>query len=239
VFNGVWKFEHMARPQASSAATDLPVDHSAWAGAALYSRRNLSFYDLMLAFNDRVFWRCPRSRLVELYDKHVSARHLDIGVANGWLLDACRFPVEAPAITLMDLNPDALAVASKRLARYRPRTHHANALEPFGLPANSFDSVAISLLIHCLPGSLPSKAVVFEHARAVLAPGGVLFGATLLNRGVPQTPLSRRAIAAANRRGYCSNLDDDLDDLKAALSRAFDEHQLSVRGAIALFSASV
>jgi hypothetical protein len=104
VFNGAWKFEHMARPQASSAATDLPVDHSAWAGAALYSRRNLSFYDLMLAFNDRVFWRCPRSRLVELYDKHVSARHLDIGVANGWLLDACRFPVEVPAITLMDLK---------------------------------------------------------------------------------------------------------------------------------------
>jgi SAM-dependent methyltransferase len=239
VFNGGSTFNDMAKPQANSAATDLPVDHPAWAGAALYSRRKLRFYDLMLAFNDRAFWRCPRSRLVELYDKHVSARHLDIGVANGWLLDACRFPVAEPAVTLMDLNPDALAVASKRLARYRPKTHHASALEPFGLPANSFDSVAMSLLIHCLPGSLPSKAVVFEHARAVLAAGGVVFGATLLNAGVPHTALSRRAMAAANRRGYCSNLDDNLDDLDAALSRAFSEHELRVNGTIALFSAPV
>lgn len=229
----------MAEPQASSAATDLLVDHPAWPGAALYSRRKLRFYDVMLAFNDRVFWRCPRSRLVELYDKCVSARHLDIGVANGWLLDACRFPVAEPAITLMDLNPDALAVASARLARYRPSTHHASALEPFGLPANSFDSVGMSLLIHCLPGSVSSKAVVFEHARSVLAAGGVVFGATLLNGGVPHTALSRRAMAAANRRGYCSNLDDNIDDLDAALGRAYGEHELRVRGAVALFNARV
>jgi len=116
----------------------------------------------------------PRSRLVELYDRHVSARHLDVGVANGWLLDVCRFPVAEPAITLMDLNPDALAIASARLGRYRPCTHQGSALEPFGLPANSFDSVGMSLLIHCLSGSVSSKAVVFEHARSVLAPGGVV-----------------------------------------------------------------
>ena len=229
----------MAKREANSATTDLPVDDAAWAGAAFYSRRNLRFYDIMVAFNCRVFMRCPRPRLVELYDEHVSARHLDIGVATGWLLDACRFPVAEPTITLMDLNSDALAVASARLARYRPYTHHASALEPFGLPANSFESVGMSLLLHCLPGDIRSKAVIFEHARSVLAAGGVVFGATLLNGGVLHTALSRRWMEALNRRGNITNLDDNLDDLDAALDRAYGEHELRVRGAVALFSARV
>jgi SAM-dependent methyltransferase len=192
-----------------------------------------------LAFNCRVFWRCPRPRLRGLYDRHVSAHHLDIGVATGWLLDACRFPVAEPPITLMDLNPDALEVASERLARYRPSAHHASALDPFGLPANSFDSVGMSLLLHCLPGAIPAKAVTFEHARSVLAAGGVVFGATLLNGGVRHTALSRRAMDAFNRRGHFSNLDDNLDDLDTALGTAFGEHELRVEGAVALFSATV
>jgi SAM-dependent methyltransferase len=226
----------MATRQARSAGTDLSVDDRVWAGAAFYSRRNLRFYDVMLAFNCRVLWRCPRPRLVELYDDHVTVRHLDIGVATGWLLDA--FPVAEPAITLMDLNPDTLAVAAARLARYRPTTHRASVLEPFGLPADSLDSVSMSLLLHCLPSAMSSKVpVVFDHVRSVLAPGGVIFGATLLNGGVHHTALSRRAMEAINRRGEFNNLDDNLDDLDAALARAYGEHELRVRGAMALFSA--
>lgn len=105
------------------------------------------------------------------------------------------------------------------------------------LPANAFDSVGMSLLLHCLPGTIPSKARVFEHSRAVLAPGGVVFGATLLNGGVRHTALSRRALAAANRRGYCANLDDDLDDLDAALGHAYEQHEVRLIGTFALFSA--
>jgi SAM-dependent methyltransferase len=226
----------MTNPKARSGETELPADDPTWAGAALYSRRNLRFYDIGLAFNCRVFWRCPRSRLVEFYDARVSGRHLDIGVATGWLLDSCRFPIAEPDITLMDLNTDTLAVASERLARYGPTTHQANALEPFELPTNSFDSVGMSLLLHCLPGAMPSKAAVFKHARSVLAPGGLIFGATILNGGVHHTALSRRAMQAFNRGGHFSNLDDNLDDLDAALGRASSEHELKVIGTVALFS---
>ena len=122
----------------SAVSTIARADDDVWAGAALYTRRNLRLYDLGLAFNCRVFWRCPRRRLVDLYDRHVSGRHLDVGVATGWLLDSCRFPVADPEITLMDLNPDALAVAAGRVARYGPSVRRADALEPSGLPAGSF-----------------------------------------------------------------------------------------------------
>ena len=209
-----------------------------YAGQALYTRRFLAVYDAVIhGFNSPVLWRCPKSKLIELYDTHVSGRHLDIGVGTGGLLDECRFPVAAPAITLMDLNPNALAAAARRLERYKPRTHHANVLEPWGLPEAGYDSVGMSHLLHCLPGRIPEKAVVFEHALRALSPGGVLFGATLLGNGVGHTWLARRALAASNRRGVMCNLNDTLEDLDAALGRVFASHEIEVVGSAALFHA--
>lgn len=108
--------------------------------------------------------------MVELYDENVSRRHLDVGVGSGGLLDACRFPVAAPEVTLMDMNPDSLAVTAARLSRYRPRTVQGNAMEPWPVAPASFDSVALSHLVHCLPGAIPDKAAAFEHARLARAP---------------------------------------------------------------------
>jgi SAM-dependent methyltransferase len=174
-----------------------------------------------------------------MYNAFVSGRHLDIGVATGCLLDECRFPVAAPEITLMDLNPNSLGRAARRLARYAPRTHQANVLEAWGLPSEAYDSVAMNNLIHCLPGAMPEKAVVFEHARTALAPGGVLFGATILGRGVEHTWRSSAALWDTNRRGEITCLDDSLEDLDAGLARVFDSHEIRIRGVIALFNARI
>ena len=210
----------------------------AFAGQAIYSRRFLALYDaLVYGFNSPVLWRCSKARMVELYDEHVSARHLDVGVGSGGLLDACRFPAAAPEVTLMDMNPNSLAVTAARLARHRPRTVTANALAPWPVEAASFDSVALSHLVHCLPGAIPEKAAVFEHARTALAPGGTLFGATILGRGVDLSRPARLMTAVCNRRGVLSNRDDDPADLDAVLARVFDAHELRIRGAVGLFSA--
>lgn len=212
----------------------------AYAGQAAYSRAMLRVYDAMVyRFNAPVLWRCPKSRFVGLYDEHVSARHLDIGVATGCLLDECRFPVSTPQITLMDLNQNSLEAAAWRLRRYSPSTHQANVLEPWGLPPASKDSVGMSNLLHCLPGSMREKTVAFAHARSTLAPGGVLFGTTVLGEGVPHTRLAKRALEFGNRRGVFSNLQDSLDELEAGLERVFDSHEVQVEGAVALFTARV
>ncbi len=222
----------------SNDIATIDTSHPAYAGQAMYTRRVLAIYDVAVyGFNSPVLWRCPKARLIELYDAHAGARHLDIGVATGRLLDECRFPVAAPEITLMDLNPNSLQAASRRLARYSPRAHRANVLDPWSLPEASFDSVAMCHLLHCLPGAMPDKAIVFEHARAALAPGGVLFGATILGDGVEHTWLSRFATAAANRRGVMSNLNDRLENLDAALARVFASHEIQVVGSAALFAA--
>jgi SAM-dependent methyltransferase len=174
---------------------------------------------------------------VRLYDEHVSPRHLDIGVGTGYLLDTCRYPTESPDITLMDLNPTPLEVAAKRLRRYQPKTHQANALEPFGLPAGAFESVGLNWLLHCLPGNMATKSIVFDHCKTVLAPGGVVFGSTVLNDGVRHTRWSRWMMRTLNRDGTFSNFDDDLDSLKAQLDERFDGAQVEVVGAVGIFSA--
>jgi hypothetical protein len=66
---------------------------------------------------------------------------------------------------------------------------------------------------------------------------GVLFGATILGRGVKHTRLARLALRANNRQGVLSNLNDSLEDLNAGLARVFASHEIRVQGAGALFTA--
>lgn len=210
----------------------------AYAGQAVYTQTLLRAYDaIVYGFNCPVMWRCAKPRMIELYDANVSGRHLDVGVASGGLLDECRFPVASPELTLMDLNPNSLRAASRRLERYAPRTHQANVLEPWGLEAGAYDSVAMTHLLHCVPGSIPEKAVAFEHAKAVLAPGGVVFGATILGPAADHNLLGRAMLAFGNYRGMLANVDDNVADLDAALAAVFPSHRVDVRGAVALFSA--
>jgi SAM-dependent methyltransferase len=220
--------------------TIVRSDDPAYAGQAIYTGSLLRVYDAVVyRFNGPFLWRCKVTPFLELYDEHVSGRHLDIGVGTGYLLDRCRFPVPQPQITLMDLNPKPLAFAARRLRRYSPRTHQANVLAPWGLPAGSFDSIAMFNVLHCAPGPLSEKTVAFDRAREALAPGGTLFGATVLAGGVEQTKRSRKALERLNKRGIFNNLDDHLDDLDAGLAHTFGFREVDVHGSIALFSARV
>lgn len=216
------------------------IDRSdpAHAGQAVYTRGFLSIYDVFAyGFTHPLLWRCPKARLIELYDANVSGRHLDIGVGTGTLLDACRFPVAAPEVTLMDLNPNSLAVASSRLARYTPHVHRVNVLEDWRLEPGAYASVAMTHLLHCLPGSMAEKGVVFEHANRALARDGILFGVTILGRGIPISPLARAVMALSNRRGILHNLADGPAELDAALASVFPVHEVRIHGTLALFTA--
>lgn len=210
------------------------------AGQAIYTKRTLSAYDfIVLCVSNRLFWKCPTRQLVEHYNRHVTANHLDVGVGTGFFLDHCLFPSQTPRLALMDLNQTALDFASRRVARFQPETYIRNVLEPISFDSAKFDSVGINYLLHCVPGAIESKAVAFDHLKALMNPGAVLFGSTLLQGGVSRSWFAKRLMDFYNRKGIFSNENDDLDALKRVLGHRFGSISVKVVGCAALFSGHV
>ncbi|MFF3273468.1 class I SAM-dependent methyltransferase [Streptomyces chrestomyceticus] len=210
-------------------------------GAAMYTRKALRKYDAILHVNTRWVWRCHHDEILRRYQAAVGAKHLEIGVGSGECPDRARFPVAEPDLTLLDLNPYTLEFASERLARYAPRAVRADALEPLeraGVPAGVFDSVAVNLVLHCVPGDLHAKRAVLENAAAAARSGGTVVGSTVLAAGVPRTPYARRRMRKLNERGIFHNSADSLSDLAKVLGSTFADFDLDVRGCMALFTAT-
>lgn len=214
-----------------------PTQEQVEAGQAVYSKRTLSIYDiLVLGISNRWIWKCRTPRLLAHYDEHVTANHLDVGVGTGYFLDRCRFPSESPRVALMDLNPNTLEFASKRIARYQPETYVNNIFEPIPGDIAGFDSIGVNYLLHCLPGSIAEKAVAFDHLKSLMNPGATLFGSTILHSGVQRNWAAKRLMRFYNRKGIFSNTSDDLPGLERELTNRFADVAVEVVGCVALFA---
>jgi SAM-dependent methyltransferase len=215
----------------------MPTAEEVERGQAVYSPLLLRVYDLfVLGFSNRYLWRCPTAEILKFYDRNVGARHLDIGVGTGYYLDHVNWPIARPSVTLLDLNPNSLAATSRRIARFEPKIVRADCLEPFPL-SERFDSVGLCYLLHCLPGSIPEKAVVLDHLGPVLAPGARVFGATILQGDLPRSKSAQALMDFYNRKGVFSNARDRLEDLESALEQRFTDVCVEVLGCVALFEA--
>lgn len=212
-------------------------DHDVSRGAAVYTPATLALYDLfVLGFSSSFVWNCPSHLILDLYNQHVSSKHLDIGVGTGYFMDRCGFPA-SPTIALLDLNPNSLEKAAGRLRRYAPTCHVGNVLEAIDIGSSGFGSIGLNYLLHCLPGGLKSKSIVFQNVKPLLKDGGVIFGSTILGRGVEHNFLAKRLMRAYNARGIFSNLSDSQEDLEAGLRAHFNQCTICVKGCVALFSA--
>lgn len=217
-----------------------PSDEQAEAGQAVYTKSTLSAYDIIvLGISNRYIWKCPSARIEEHYNKYISANHLDVGVGTGYFLDRCRFPSESPRVVLMDLNPNTLDFASDRISRYAPETYIQNILEPISVDIPRFDSVGLNYLLHCVPGAITKKAVAFDHLISLMIPGATIFGATILQIGVPRNWAAVQLMKLYNEKGIFSNSSDDLEGLERALNERFVDVSLKVVGCVALFSGRI
>ena len=209
------------------------------AAQSLYTKPLLAVYDwLLLGLHSRFIWGCPSHHMLELYNRHVSANHLDVGVGTGYFLDHCKFPTANPRLALMDLNRNCLEVCRKRLARYKPSVYQKNLLDPIDIDTPGFDSIGMMNLLHCLPGNIKSKGVVFSNLKALLNPNGVVFGSTFLYGGVQRNLLATYTLYLTNRWGFMTNMEDDLEGLKTTLAQHFAYSSVQVIGCVGLFMAS-
>ena len=212
-------------------------DDPAYEGQREYTPFFLKIYDpLILGVFTPVVWRCPTARLVDGYLRHVGHRHLDIGPGTGYFLERAALPDGSP-VTLLDPNVHVLEHASRRLQRLDITTVEADVCKP--LPVEGpFDSAALNGVLHCLPGPLARKAAAVANVAAVLAPAGVLFGASILGSSGRQTWLSRSVLGANNRRGTFDNLGDTEEGLGEILETSFERVELETVGSMAIFAAA-
>ncbi|PIL35016.1 hypothetical protein GSI_02803 [Ganoderma sinense ZZ0214-1] len=218
--------------------------------ASIYTTFNLRLYDfVVLVISNAFAWRCStRSTLLPFYQKHTkeSSAHLEVGSGTGY------YPATAASsgalsktrlITLCDLNPNTLAYSKSRIASagYRGsiETLEHNIFHPLAQDVRGkYDSIALYYLLHCLPGSFPQKATdVFATVVPALAPNGVLFGATILGKGVEHNWFGSRLMGLYNKKGMFGNTGDSEEGLKEALGEAFEESEVTIVGVVALFEA--
>jgi SAM-dependent methyltransferase len=215
----------------------MKADDPAYKGQSEYSPFFLKLYDpVILGFFTRVVWRCPTPLLVERYRQHIRPRHLDVGPGTGYFLERAGLAAGTP-VTILDPNLNVLDHASRRLQRLDVTAVEADVLKPLPLD-ETFDSAALHNVIHCLPGPLSRKAAAVANVAAVLAPTGVLFGATLLGSSGPHTWLSRTMLDANNRRGIFDNLGDTQEGLGEILGASFEHVELETVGSMAIFAAT-
>jgi SAM-dependent methyltransferase len=214
-----------------------PATVDADRGQAAFTRAGLALYDLLIlrALCPWV-WRCPNARILAAYGEHLSDNHLEVGVGTGYFLDHARFRSATPRVALLDLNPHCLARTARRIARYRPEVYQADVLRPIDFDGRRFDSIAFNYVLHCLPESWPRKGAVFAHLKALLNPGGILFGATLIQEDVPQSATAARFMRWFNARGTLNNLDDTFDRVGTALELHLAKVRIERVGCVALFS---
>jgi len=216
-----------------------PTKAEVEAGQAIYNKTTLFGYDFVLGISNSYIWKCPSSLMETHYNANVSSNHLDVGVGTGYYLDRCRFPANKPRVALMDMNVNSLAYTSERLKRYQPETYQQNVLEKIETSIKPFDSIGLNYLLHCVPGAITEKAIIFDHLKKLMNPGARIFGSTILQGGVERSWLAQRLMAFYNKKGIFSNTKDSLSDLKNVLSQRFVNVKVDVVGCVALFSGQV
>src|SRR5690606_26572807 len=202
-----------------------------------YTRWGLNYYRFfVLGFSNRLGWRCSTPRLLRMYDEHVSGNHLDVGVGTGYYVANCRYPTANPRLGLMDVNENSLDYAAGAARRHAPEIHRYNVPEPIPDGLAKFDSIGMNYLLHCLPGSIAEKSVVFDHLAPLMNQDGVLFGATVVHDG-RHNAIARWLLKAYNERGHFHNSSDTTHGLERALRDRFEEVEVQRVGSVALFSA--
>lgn len=214
-------------PAATKQAEPAPV---------VFDSRLLRHYDRLLEFTCNRVWHCPIQRTQELYERHLSSNHLEVGVGTGYFLEKTHLPGPEPRLALLDLSPYCLERTATRLSCYAPEVYRADVLAPIELSVRRFDSIAMNYILHCVPGALPEKGVAFANLKPLLNASGVLFGSTVLRHGVRTDLKARAFMRFYNARKVFCNLEDSLAGLRQALEKTFRDVQIEVVGCVAQFS---
>lgn len=232
------------------------------AGAQAYTPASLKCYDTMvLGIVSPYGWKCSAKKLVSFFNDNIESakstgsqrtRIMDIGVGTGY------FPARAPLtestdLVLVDLNQNCLDVTAPIVRAAHPSLFDhittfvgdflAQGDEPISLfkkgtlPEGGFDAISLMFLLHCLPGPPARKADAVCRMGRLLRPGGVVFGATILGKGVSRNLLARLVLFMNNYFQVFDNHNDDAASFLKPLKKAYSDVRFEIVGCMLLFEA--
>jgi len=214
------------------------MNKDVFAGQSIYSRNMLSIYDLwVLGFSNHYLWKCPTNLISQKFSDLVTKNHVDVGVGTGYYLKK-NLVAESQRIALIDLNKNSLESTSSAIHNFNPEIYCRNILEPLALNCQSFDSVSINYLLHCLPGNMSEKCIAFSHLKKIMNPGAVIFGSTILGQGTSKNFFAQKLMSFYNKKGIFCNTHDEVTALEDGLNQYFTHVKVKVVGCVALFSAN-
>ncbi|MGB6073235.1 MAG: class I SAM-dependent methyltransferase [Rhodococcus sp. (in: high G+C Gram-positive bacteria)] len=205
-------------------------------GAAPYSKLFLAIYDLwVIRLSNDYGWRCNRGYFVDLYRERIGRRHLEVGPGSGWVLANIDLPTDID-LTLVDLNANSLEHTASRL-NVSPTLIEHDVMLPLPENVDTFDSVSINYVLHCLPGDWSTKSVALTNLADAMNPEGVLFGSTVIGVDQNYTALGAALMFVYNRIGAFGNRHDDLPGLRQVLTDRFAQVEVTMVGNVAFFVA--
>ncbi|MCY4187559.1 MAG: class I SAM-dependent methyltransferase [Bryobacterales bacterium] len=113
---------------------------------------------------------------------------LDLGAGTGALAEAILSTDDAVNVELIDIDPEMLAQARERLAKFTPRTRFSRHSFRGRLPA--CDGAAASLSLHHIR-TIQAKRAVYQSIYEAILPGGTFANA---DAAVPADPAARATV---------------------------------------------
>jgi hypothetical protein len=108
------------------------------AGQAVYTPVVLAVYDqFALGFSSRFAWRCPKTEMLALYDRHVGRKHLDNRRRHGLLSRQMPLAGRAAAVDI------AGRLAAKRSSREAP-AECSSGIRSSGAGTSAFSHAAFA-----------------------------------------------------------------------------------------------
>jgi len=202
-----------------------------------YSKVIFSMYDkLVLKYAMPIIWKCKVADIENFYNNHITINHLDIAAGTGFFLNNCKSLPDNTRLTVMDINPVCLDILEKQLQRFNTKVYKQDIMKPIE-GSEKYSSIGLSLLLHCLPGDMKSKEIVFRNIKKVLKSDGTVFGTTFIYKNQKVNLLTRFWAFQYNFMGLLNNHSDTLLDLKTILDKNFQEYNIETIGHCVFFTA--
>ena len=162
---------------------------------------------------------------------------------TGYYLIQTDFPPDS-TLTLIDMEPKPLQFTSSQVRKFRPRIEIVDSIqqdilsdEPLPKSLN-FDSISLIYLLHCLPGPIAYKLRIFPVLKRYLKADGVLFGSTILGKGIKHNIVGRLLMWINNNiTGVFDNMSDGKEEIENILRANFNHVECRIEGTVLLFRA--